>query len=814
MGRAWIHHDYGEQFGALGAHATADDYAAYRWLQEHVDDPSGNPTWIPGRQADDVVERIADGLLECCELGNGDKRHHRDVVLPQLNLFASQIFLDGRRFNELADLPIGMRDDYYVCVGSRFQFDHDLDHFVWFSALSAWSAWPWSRHHAPPPPDSSLCVADVDQDLHQLFSERLPGTPQKIIARRLPKLEHSVTRVFGRRYLPPTFYVAVPKRAPASAIDYLADGARHGRLLQRLSRTLLHVGDLYDDDVAGSVLQGELLVLRRFLPNVSERRGQDAALHLGDEEQDAACYLIIPQHAGVDDQPELQEDKARLVFDVLMDLENQAAYRLFDIYTDLEIYNNHLEVYTSVANQGGALWDALAMHLPHASGKSLAKVHGAIELLDQTLIQGVNDLDQIATQVDERRAHLNETVEKLVDAFDRRLNERSLDGRTSIQRSLAETGYSTRTLAYATVTTETAARAKATYDLLLSAIASAFEERRVRESDVLETRTFRLSWVLGFPAVVTILQTLADAPINNLHGVWLAAFYVANIAIGLYIVLAIAKTFMLSRRVGRIGSRSFRRSYGLLREFLEEESTDRLDMRDAQKSDSGSNKAWEEHPTYDFMREFQEQVADEQAKKRAGKTVDPVKRGNSWDKLDQALAKRMAELWDHIFRDRELPPRRGVLGWVAKRLSALARPFRRLRRRGGEQASIEELTRRVETWCLATLLLTERPRMLYRYNLPRLTCLYRFCSRRTDGPYPPLPQGSVVSEWDYLFTMQGRGFTKRQAEEIDEWSRHDKRLTSGCEALEVLQHDLRLATTMTRAERREALKAAQRRSAG
>jgi hypothetical protein len=120
VGRAWIHHDYGEQFGALAAHATADDYAAYRWLQEHVDDPSGNPTWIPGRQADDVVERIADGLLECCELGNGDKRHHRDVVLPQLNLFASQIFLDGRRFNELAELPIGMRDDYYVCVGSRF----------------------------------------------------------------------------------------------------------------------------------------------------------------------------------------------------------------------------------------------------------------------------------------------------------------------------------------------------------------------------------------------------------------------------------------------------------------------------------------------------------------------------------------------------------------------------------------------------------------------------------------------------------------------------------------------------------------------
>jgi hypothetical protein len=62
--------------------------------------------------------------------------------------------------------------------------------------------------------------------------------------------------------------------------------------------------------------------------------------------------------------------------------------------------------------------------------------------------------------------------------------------------------------------------------------------------------------------------------------------------------------------------------------------------------------------------------------------------------------------------------------------------------------------------------------------------------------------------------MQGRGFTKRQAEEIDEWSRHDKRLTSACEALEVLQHDLRLATTMTRAERREALKTAQRRSAG
>ncbi|HEY8236407.1 MAG TPA: hypothetical protein VIF85_07205 [Gaiellaceae bacterium] len=41
-------------------------------------------------------------------------------MLPQLNLFASQIFLDGRRFNELAELPIGMRDDYYVCVGSRF----------------------------------------------------------------------------------------------------------------------------------------------------------------------------------------------------------------------------------------------------------------------------------------------------------------------------------------------------------------------------------------------------------------------------------------------------------------------------------------------------------------------------------------------------------------------------------------------------------------------------------------------------------------------------------------------------------------------
>jgi hypothetical protein len=809
-GRTWIHHDYAEQFRALEAHAAAADYTAYRWLQDRLEHPSDTPQWIDGELADDAVARIAGGLLECSGLGKGDNRRHRNVVLPQLNLFASQIFLDGRRYNKLAELPTGTREDYYICVGSRFAFDLDLNRFVWFSALSAWSAWPWSRHHAPEPTDRSLCVADVNQGLHKFFSEQLRGTLQKIIKDRLPELGHSVPRVFGRRYLPPTFYVAVPKRAPASAIDYLTDGAQHGRLLQRLSRTMLHAGDLYDDDVAGSVLQGELLVLRRILPNLSQRRGQNAAPNLVDEQQDAAYYLIIPQHAGVDDKPELQEDKARLVFDVLMDLENQAANRLFDIHTDLEIYHNHLQVYTSVANHGGALWDALAMHLPHASGKRLAKVHGAIELLDQTLIQGVNDLDQIATQIDEGRAQLNETVETLVDAFDRRLNERSLGDRTSIQRSLAETGYPTRMLAFATVTTEAAARAKATYDLLVSAIESAFEERRVRESDVLEARTFRLSWVLGLLAMVTILQTLADAPINRIEGAWRPAFYVANVAIGLYIFLAITKTFMLSRRVGRIGSRSFRASYSLLREFLEEESTDRLDMRDPQRSDSGPNRAWEERPTYDFMRELQQQLADEQAQKVGGTTVDPYERGSSWDKLDQALAKRMAELWDHIFHGQELPTRRGIAGWTAKRLSAAARPRRCLRRRGGERASIEELTRRVETWCLATLLLTERPRMLYRHDLPRLTCLYRFCSHRTDGQHPPLLQGNVVSEWDYLFTMQNRGFTKREAEQIDEWSRHDQRLARACTALEVLQEDLRLATRMTPADREAALEVAHR----
>jgi hypothetical protein len=812
-GRAWIHHDYGDQFkalAALAAHAAADDYAAYRWLQDRLDQPSDKPEWIAGRLAEDAIARIADGLLESCGLGEGDNRHRRNVVLPQLNLFASQIFLDGRRYNELAGLPAGTRDDYYVCVGSRFQFDLELNRFVWFSALSAWSAWPWSRHHAPQPPDRSLCVADVNRGLHQFFWEHLRGTLQAIIEQRLPELGHSVPRVFGRRYLPPTFYVVVPKRAPSSAIDYLADGARHGPLLQRLARTLLHAGDLHDDDVAGSVLQGELLVLRRILPNLSRPRRDDAAPNLVDEEQDAACYLIIPQHIDADGKPELQEDKARQVFDVLMNLENQAANRLFDIHTDLEIYDNHLQVYTSVANQGGALWDALVMHLPHASGKRLAKVHGAIELLAQTLIQGVNDLDQIATQIDERRAHLNETVETLVDTFDRRLNERSLNGRTSIQRSLAETGYPTRMLAYATATTEAAARAKATYNLLLSAIQSAFEERRVRESDVLEARTFRLSWVLGFLAVVTILQTLADAPIRDLTGAWRPAFYLANVAIGLYIVLAIAKTFMLSRRVGRTGSRSFRRSYGLLRQFLEEESTDRLDMRDAQRSDPGSNPAWYGRPTYDFMREVQQQLTDERAQTLAGRTVNPRERGGSWDKLDQALATRMAELWDHIFHDQELPPRRGAPGWVARRLSAAARPRWRVRRQRGEHASVEALSRRVETWCLATMLLTERPRMLYRHDLPRLTCLYRYCSRRLDGQHAPLLQGSVVSDWDYFFTMQNRDFTKRQAEQIDEWSRQDQRLTRACTALGVLEQDLRLATTMQPDERRAALRATHR----
>ena len=385
-------------------------------------------------------------------------------------------------------------------------------------------------------------------------------------------------------------------------------------------------------------------------------------------------YLLIPDtraSASVDPAGQeilrgLQEEATANCVTILTDLEAYAASQLGGIDSRMRTRENHLRIYQGVAEQAGTLWDALARLLPDARSERLETVHRSIEMIHQTLLQGVAELDQLSRSIEGALSHIEATADEITDRFDRELAQPA-HGREEALRESLRGGYIDRLRRYVGEASGSAARVTDSYRMLLDTIGLAFDERRVREGDRMQKASTWLAVAFGVLGLSGVAQ--ATLPLPAINGVLVWGVQIFLWLVTSAVVAASVYQFRKLRGAGRVASYAFERRYRIVREFLADVSTDRLETFQREQRLPGGNPAPQQ----------------------------------SWQELDEKLSDEFIAAWA-----------------IADEAEA------------AETADYDApaLRTRVESWTLRTLMLTERPRDFGRYSLPYLTCLYRICTAK------------------------------------------------------------------------------------
>jgi hypothetical protein len=575
-------------------------------------------------------------------------------------LFRTRVAMGADRFRAMAGCAgtVG----YWVLIDMRFQWV-SADVTLWHTSFSVWSDLPWNGHHWP----SLAGVRDrhtlTPADVHELIDDYTRHS-RTAFRELIGERDRDTLRVFGRDYKPPGFLVAVrdPRHDGGPAPDATPDDPEAPDIMRTVANTIVRT-QRYRALPRGQV-RGGVEVFRRFLA-------------YGD--RDRPRYLLIPdtrvsaQAGHAEKQAELrriQEEAIATGIVVLTDLEAFAASQLGDIDARMRTRENHLRIYRAVAGQAGALWDALARLLPDSRRPELEIVQRAIELVHQTLLQGVADLDQLVRAIDSALARVEVTADEITDRFDRELDHPDARRARTLRRSLRG-GYIDRLRQHVRELSGTATRVTDSYRMLLDTIGLAFDERSAREGDRVQKAGMWLAVGFGVLGLSGVAQ--ATAPLPDVQQPWLLWLVRSTVWLLALIVLVfmgwrLAQPVYRMRRI----TRAFTQRYRYVRDFLSHASTDRLNQ---------------------FRR-----------------LHDPADRGEevAWLDLDDQLSTEFLQAW-----------RQADEAEAEARRKAERDPY-------GARA----LRARVEAWTLRTLLLTERPRDFDRYRLPVLTSLYRLCSAR------------------------------------------------------------------------------------
>lgn len=677
--------------------------------------PQPPPAFATGDRATELINDIA-GQLRTLLAGAVP-----EAMGPVMPAPRHRVVMDATRFEAITGFDPAAAGQapippYFVTLDFRFVRDGQRP-CRWHISVAVWSDPPYSPHNIPGPLTEEL---GYEPDPHQRPLLDQPPSAYHNLFNRVARAaevwledighEHCFLRVFGYWHMLPDFFVAVPTHMQADPKDYLLTAHPNGnglaKHLKELARETLGVDSIADDTIAMSILDGDYLTLRRMLINRRSPAGITGAdpLASGDPQlhwERVPLYLIIPgttPEAETPDWPGVHPDAAiaaaqelavTSVIDTLTDVEILGAFTLEDAHRDIQVWRNHLAVYEVVASQGSRLWDALSTHLPVGRRFRFGRVHRTIELLHQTLLQGVADLNDLGALSQESLALVERFSMDLTDRFDNGLLQRRIPAaRLDIRAALTTTGTIAQLLAGANELQKDAVRVAGKYRDVLGAASMAFDERRVREGDEVQKAAAGLAAILGFVAVVASLS--AVAPVSEHLPDWMSRSGLLGWMLGGSIVFAVCSfVFYLSRvaRLGNLGTRRFRRHYRGWRapsgrregvwHFLKESCTETLEYHRAE---------WGARPLPE----------------------------NGWSAFDSALAETLAELWDTCTPPRR-PPRRERLG-----------------------ADIWRLRRRVGEWSLLALIFTERAWRLHRYPLPQVTLLYR-CISRMPGSFLTLP---------------------------------------------------------------------------
>ncbi len=419
----------------------------------------------------------------------------------------------------------------------------------------------------------------------------------------------------------------------------------------------------------------------------------------------------------------------------LTDLEARGASNLHEVYRDLQIWRNHLEIYDQVVERAAFLWDGVSTHLVTRS-RALRRVHKTVELLHQVLLQGIGDLAHLSNRTRDCVAHVEKAADQLRTAYDDQLTERHGGQSNGLRGALARIGLFERAVQDGHQTLEEANRVKAIYDDLLRSIGYAFDEWRVRDADVVQRLSAGLGRVLALFGIVAILDATFDLkPVPTTTNVTIFGWggpvqtvaVLTSWAIGAFLLVTLATQSRARVRSGRLGSRYFRREYsgrrlmsrhrGLWR-LLKDISTDGLTRLKQQYRDNKSELA----------------------------------------RSDAELAARFAAFWD--------------------RASAMDSTHRRNRL----SRDISAQSRRIEQWGLHSLLLTERARRMHEHILPVLTCLYRACTRLPGSPISagqsPQNVRTMIDFNEFALCLKPLGFSWDDAYQLELWLLHRRPRTA------------------------------------
>jgi hypothetical protein len=347
-------------------------------------------------------------------------------------------------------------------------------------------------------------------------------------------------------------------------------------------------------------------------------------------------------------------------------------------------------VYDTTAAAGGRIWDSLATHLPVTRARQLGKVHHAMELLHQTLLQGIADLNDLNSLTRESAARFRRAKDSLDARFDHVLVQRRVDGLSNddIRRGVIGTGIFAQFETTSAWLVEHAERIAERYQDLIDAIKDAFDERRVREGDAIQKAGTILAVSLAVDSIVGILSATEPQASGEPH------FWLPVLAYGSsFVILVTSLGFVIwMLRLGRLGDRTFRTRYTGARSAL----------RPWQRRTTGVS-------LWGFMKRTSTDALEDHL--RAGHNAA------FWEALDDRLAGELAAFWDRT-RTADLAGQHASPDVFA--------PSRRSNKVGRD---ITALIAQVGRWSIDALLFTERARRLYRYPLPKLTLLYRCIAR-------------------------------------------------------------------------------------
>jgi hypothetical protein len=584
--------------------------------------------------AGELIGTLASELGKAREKATADAKAQRLDRPPAVALetLRHRLFIDAERFNAITGLQI---TDVPFCVVLDLRFSTLFDQVRCQASVSVWSAPPRHPRHRPQElrNDAKTSLEVPVTQCQQAF-ELIAKAAEALLGQYMHRVH---INVFEYEYTLPVFWVAVPDSPPPDALDYLdlrRDGANTAGWVEWTSertQELLKVQDARDHSLTRSVLNGRLFVLRR----VMEPSG-----HLIKDSPSVPTYLLLPGG------PELLEKGSEVfeptetlakrrayvefaaadVITQLTDLEAAAANSLQLGQRDLEIWSNHLRVYNAVVERGAFLWDALSTHLMIRWGGPFEKAHNAVDLLHQVLQQAVADLRHIATLTHQVSADIHQSAASLQDSYDQRIGERTFPGEQGLRAALTDSGLFGRASRLGDEVISRADRVKLAYDDLLKAIAGAFDERRVRELDGTQKAGFFVGFFAAFFGLVTVLDAIIDmkpkeaesvptivktfADIDQ-YGFW------ASVGIGGLVLLFLAGLFLQVRRIGKLGTLTFRDLYhgrgrwhprrwwlslvtkrwpsiGLWR-FLKDTSTDHQKLLRIRTEDSQWSTKWSEH---------------------------------------------------------------------------------------------------------------------------------------------------------------------------------------------------------------------------